>query len=306
MPNPLKVAFIEELRRRFGVPRKLDNSESLYEIANGKARLYFRYSRKHPRNRTFFGLRKIDLQLLEGHNSVVCFVWDDQAEPLFVPFEEFEEIFAGLTPASDGQYKAQVYEQVGSTELYIANAGRFNVDSYIGWPYLESRIGTLDNVLPELSHMQVQTLLGGIGEAKGFDIWIPLNDRGKLDWNLTARFGLRESLPPCLTPIKGIAEEIDVIWLERGGDRPAAFYEVEHSTSVYSGLLRFNDVHLMIPSLTLRFGIVSNDERRALFVRQVSRPTFRASRLRELCTFFEYRNVFDWHRRLWTGGKRHD
>ena len=123
--------------------------------------------------------------------------------------------------------------------------------------------------------MQVQTLLGGIGDAKGFDIWIPSNDRGKLDWNLTARFGIRDSLPPSFIPIREIAEGIDVIWMERGGERPAAFYEVEHSTPVYSGLLRFNDVHLMLPMPTLRFGIVSNDERRALSIRQMSRPTFR-------------------------------
>lgn len=303
MPNPAKLAFLEELRRRFGMPRKLDNSQSLFEIAEGKVRLYFRYSKKHPGNRTFFGLRKIDLQLLEGHNSVVCFVWDGQSELLCVPYEEFEEVFAGLTPATDGQYKVQVYEQVGATELYVANAGRFNVDSYLGWSYLESRIGAVDRALPVLSHQQVQTLLGGIGDAKGFDIWVPLNDRNKLDWKLTSRFGLRDSLPPSLASIKEIAEEIDVIWLRRGGDIPVAFYEVEHSTPVYSGLLRFNDVYLTIPRASMRFGIVSNDQRRALFVRQVNRPTFSASRLRELCTFFEYRNVFDWHMRLVPGGR---
>lgn len=306
MANPVKLAFLEELRKRFGVLRKLNNSESLYDIANGKVRLYFRYSKKHPGNRTFFGLRKIDLLSLEGRNGIISFVWDDQIEPLFVPFEEFEEIFAGLTPASDGQYKAQVYEQVGATELYIANAGRFNVDSYMGWAYLGSRVGVLDTPFPLLSHVQVQTLLGGIGDAKGFDVWVPTNDRGRLDWNLTPRYGLRDALPPSLTPVRDVAEEIDVIWLERGGDRPAAFYEVEHSTPIYSGLLRFNDVHLTLPNGPMRFGIVSNDERRALFVRQVSRPTFRASRLGELCTFFEYRNVFDWHRRLSTGGSRYE
>src|SRR5690348_6564213 len=167
MPSAVRTAIIDELRDRFGMLRKLENSESLYEIADGKARVYFRYSKKHPGNRTFFGLRRIDLQRLEGHNSVVCFAWDGQIEPLFLPFEEFEEVFAGLTPANDGQYKAQVYEQGGGTELYIANAGRFNVDGYTGWSFLESRIGSLDIILPDLSHAQVQTLLGGIGDAKG-------------------------------------------------------------------------------------------------------------------------------------------
>ncbi len=304
MPNPVKVAFLENIKGRFGMFRKLENSTSLFEVGNDKARLYVRYSRKHPGNRTFFGLRKVDLQLLEGHNGVICFLWDNQKEPLCVPFDEFEEIFAGITPASDGQYKVQVYEQIGGAELYLANAGRFNVESYLGWSYLESRIGTLLKV-PSDFHVQVQTLLGGIGYAKGFDIWIPKHDRGRLDWNLTTPFSLRDSLIPSLIPIREIAEEIDVIWLERGGDRPAAFYEVEHSTPVYSGLLRFNDVHLILPNLPLRFGIVSNDERRALFVRQVNRPTFRASRLQELCTFFKYRNVFDWHSRLRIGEESH-
>lgn len=274
MANPVKVAFLEDLKKRFGTPRKLENSESLFEIADGKARLYFRYSTKHPGNRMFFGLRKVDLQMLEGHNGVICFFWNEQPEPLFVPFVEFEEIFAGLAPAADGQYKAQIFEQVDGTELYIANAGRFNVESYFGWFFLESQIGAIDDKRPELSHVQVQTLLGGIGDAKGFDVWIPSNDRGRLDWNLSSPFGLRSSLPPPLLPVREIAEEIDVIWLERGGDRPAAFYEVEHSTPIYSGLLRFNDVHLMLPNPVLRFGIVSNDERRALFVRQLGRPTF--------------------------------
>jgi hypothetical protein len=301
MANPAKAAFLEELSRRFGSPRKLQNSESLFEVGQDNVRLYFRYSKKHPGNRTFFGLRKVDLQCLEGHRSILCFFWDDQREPLFVPFEQFEEVFAGLTPASDGQIKAQVYEQVGGTELYLANAGRFNVESYMGWSYLEALIRPSCSTVPELSHNQVQTLLGGIGVAKGFDIWIPPNDRARLDWTLTDRFSSTNSLPSSLLAVRTIAEEVDVIWIDRGGGTPAALYEVEHSTPIYSGLLRLNDVHLTVPGARLRFGIVSNDVRRALFVRQLDRPTFKASGLRELCTFFEYRNVFGWHERVCTG-----
>jgi hypothetical protein len=306
MPNPVKASFIQELTSRFGAPRKLKHSQSLYEVGRDAVRLYFRYSKKHPRNRTFFGLRQVDLQALEGHHGVLCFFWEGQREPLFVPFGQFEEVFAGLSPASDGQIKAQVYEQIGGTELYLANAGRFNVESYMGWDFLESMIQPDGTTVPDLAHNQVQTLLGGIGTAKGFDIWIPPNDRASLDWNLTPRFRPVTVLPSALMAVKGIAEEIDVIWIDRGGGTPAAFYEVEHSTPVYSGLLRLNDMHLVVPSLSLRFGIVSNDDRRALFVRQLGRPTFKASGLREICTFFEYRNVFGWHQRMRTGGQAHE
>ena len=61
-------------------------------------------------------------------------------------------------------------------------------------------------------------------------------------------------------------------------------FEVEHSTPVYSGLLRFNDVLLANPKLS-RFTIVSNERRRALFSKQVFRPTFRKSGLAELVSF---------------------
>jgi type II restriction enzyme len=151
---------------------------------------------------------------------------------------------------------------------------------------------------PELNHVQVQTLLGSIGAAKGFDIWIPSNDRAKLDWALTSPFRISNNFPSSLQSVREIAEEIDVIWMIRGGDRPTALYEVEHSTPIYSGLLRFNDVYLILPNVPMRYGIVSNDSRRSLFVRQLARPTFKASGLRECCTFFEYRNVFGWHQRL--------
>jgi type II restriction enzyme len=40
---------------------------------------------------------------------------------------------------------------------------------------------------------------------------------------------------------------IDVIWFRRGTGQPHRFFEVEHSTSVYSGLLRFNDVIIDYP-----------------------------------------------------------
>jgi hypothetical protein len=136
MANLIRSTFLHELTQRYGILKKLPNSDSLFDVDNGKARLYVRYSKKHARNSTFYGLRKVDLNALEGRCGILCFLWEEQPEPLFVPFSEFEDVFAELSPASDGQYKVQVYEQDKGTELYIANAGRFNVESYLGWSSL--------------------------------------------------------------------------------------------------------------------------------------------------------------------------
>jgi hypothetical protein len=299
MANNVKLNFLKALSERYGTLRKLDRSLSLYVIGQDAARIYIRYSKVHDQQRTFYGLREEDLRQLEGHPSLICFLWDGQKDPLFLRFSDYEEVFHSTCPASDGQYKAQIYLQDGATELYVAQAGRFNVEGSLGWGELEAIISLSDiKILPEFTHSQMQTLLGAIGTAKGYNVWIPSNDRSKLDWSVANSFTCMNLLPSGFKEAEKIIQEIDVMWLPRGSSEPRALFEVEHSTPIYSGLLRFNDVHLVAPHLRPRFSVVANDVRRDLFVRQLNRPTFRSSGLNELCTFLDYKDVFSWFNRI--------
>lgn len=299
MANVIKLSFLDELKKRYGNIKKLEGSLSLYDVGKGAGRVYIRYSKVHARGQTFYGLRSKDLKRLEGHPSIICFLWEKQTEPLIVTYSDFEEVFHSVSPASDGQFKVQVFFSDSGCDLYIANAGRFNVEAYFGWEQLDSLISKSKLTdIPDLSHVQVQTLLGSIGLIKGFEIWIPKNDRVKLDWSLTQKFSCNAEIPFEYRQIEDILSEIDVIWIERGAGRLRALFEVEHSTPIYSGLLRFNDVHLTSPSSKATYSIVSNDDRRSIFVRQLNRLTFAMSKLSENCSFLEYTNVFAWHRRL--------
>jgi hypothetical protein len=299
MSNSRKEAFIENLRIRFGPLRKLNRSQSLYEIGNGSCLVYLRYSKVHERNSTFYGLRSEDLMLLEGRPSLLCFLWQGQSQPVIVPFADFEDVFQSVSPAGDGQYKAQLYIRDDVMELNIVGAGRFNMEAYVGWQALDHLLGTSkSSPIPDLSHARVQTLLGCIGVLKGYDIYVPPNDRSKLDWSLTEAFDCRAVLPFHLNRVHDILAEIDVMWIQRGASRLHSLFEIEHSTPVYSGLLRFNDVLLASPQAGARFTVVSNDKRRSLFTRQLSRPTFKSSRLAEYCTFLEYASVYNWHQRV--------
>ncbi|MGH9438692.1 MAG: hypothetical protein ACRD22_12570 [Terriglobia bacterium] len=298
MPNLRKAEVLGILRQHFGEVLKVKGSESLFTIGHEAARIYFRYSKVHPGGRTFFGLRDADLRQLEGHNAYLCFLLDNGASPVFVPYADFEEVFHNAQPARDGQYKVQMYTQADALELYVARQGRFNVEGYVGFEALErSMDASLLREARDLSHSQVQTLLAAIGHAKGYDVWVPENDIGKLDWSLTKNFRLHTRLPEGFQEIRRVLCEIDVVWIASGQSAIAGLYEVEYSTPVYSGLLRFNDVLLTDPKVS-RFSIVSNDMRRELFSRQLFRPTFRKSGLAELCSFLEYANVYDWHQRL--------
>ena len=304
MKSSAKIDLLDSIKNRFGNLRKIGSSQSLYSINEDTFRIYIRYSKLHNRRNGFFGLRDKDLRELQGKLSFICLLWDYQEKPLVLPFSDFEDVFSNVEPAADGQYKVQIFLQEYGTEFYIARAGRFNVDAYFGFEELEKQIeSSISKIDLDFTHSQMQALLGGIGNIKGYHIWIPQNDRRKLDWSiLPHRFEIALTLPIVLKDSIPYLQEIDVIWIERGSNKFKALYEVEHSTTVYSGLLRFNDVYLSsIP--VERFAIVSNEKRRSVFTTQINRPTFRKSGLSEICTFFEYANVYGWYQRLLESGK---
>lgn len=299
MPNQIKISFLKKLETRYGKLKKLQNSLSLFEIGEGSCRIYIRYSKVHNRNQAFYGIRKEDLKQLDGFNSVICFLSDSLTEPFFIPYSDFEEIFSVLQPAIDGQIKVQIFQEKDGAELYIANTGRFNIEGFLGWNNMDLLIDISKlTSIPDFTHSQIQTLIGSIGIHRGYDIWIPANDRSRLDWKITNKFVCKNDLPERYFRVLNVIKQIDVLWLKKGSSDLSAMFEVEHSTSIYSGLLRFNDLHLIEPNLKPKFSIVSNDIRRALFLRQINRPTFKTSGLADLCNFLEYKDVFAWYNRM--------
>jgi type II restriction enzyme len=74
---------------------------------------------------------------------------------------------------------------------------------------------------------------------------------------------------------------IDVIWVEKQGATVAAAFEVEHSTSIYSGIVRMLDLALGAPlGGTSVLFLVAPDGRRDEVAQQLRRPAF--SRVSEL------------------------
>ena len=212
-------------------------------------------------------LRQIDLNQLDGHNSFICFFMDGDTPSLFLPYAEFEQVIRQSALASDGQYKVQVSSEGGTNELYIPRVGRFNIDAYGG---IEAVRDSLDpSRMPRCppSHTpKFRHSWAGSGICKGYGVYIPPNNIDFLDWQLACQFPVIRNLPQNIETAAPFAGEIDVVWLAHGRDAVSAAFEVEHSTPVYSGLLKFNDVLLTCP-VASRFFIVSNELRRDLFAR---------------------------------------
>jgi hypothetical protein len=79
-----------------------------------------------------------------------------------------------------------------------------------------------------------------------------------------------------------------VLWLK--GNAVVAAFEIESTTSIYSGLLRMADLIAMQPNLNIPLYLVAPDERRQKVFAEVNRPTF--SRLSpplvEVCRFVAF------------------
>jgi hypothetical protein len=67
-------------------------------------------------------------------------------------------------------------------------------------------------------------------------------------------------------------ELIDVLWLK--GNSIVAAFEVESTTSIYSGLLRMSDLLALQPNLNIQIYLVAPDERRNKVEQEILRPTF--------------------------------
>ena len=141
------------------------------------------------------------------------------------------------------------------------------------------------------THEEIQYLLLKFGSEMGLDVWVARNDLSKkFEGTVFKEFArLRRELPRQFDEATNkTIENIDVLWLQ--GDAIIAAFEIEHTTSIYSGLLRMSDLISMQPNIKINLYIVAPDERRDKVIEEINRPTFAKlkSPLNKICKFIPY------------------
>ena len=127
------------------------------------------------------------------------------------------------------------------------------------------------------THTEVQGWLRDLGRALGFNVWVAANDRGRALGTGALGDGCLDDLPAALKTVPGIdaIRLIDVLWLEKEGERVVAAFEVEHTTSIYSGIVRLLDLALGAPgNATRALFLVAPDDREDDVRTQLRRPAF--------------------------------
>jgi hypothetical protein len=141
---------------------------------------------------------------------------------------------------------------------------------------------------------RIQACLGEIGAKMKFQVWIPRADRARvLECSPNLGSALLDTLPLNYIDVTlKTIEQIDVIWIKRQSIVRA--FEVEHTTAVYSGLLRMADLLSLQPDINIRLHIVAPDEKQEKVMREIRRPTFRnleKGPLQQRCSFISYSSV---------------
>ena len=140
-------------------------------------------------------------------------------------------------------------------------------------------------------HTEIQYQLMTLGAEMGFDIWVARNDRSR-NWNGKVLGELPQVIDVLPTQFNEATnrtiELIDVLWLK--GNSIASAFEVECTTSVYSGLLRMSDLLALQPNIDIKLFLVAPDERRDKVKQEILRPTFslREKPLAEICGFIGF------------------
>jgi hypothetical protein len=142
------------------------------------------------------------------------------------------------------------------------------------------------------SHTEIQWTILKLGSDMGLDVWAARNDRGR-DFK-GQRFDqlprTRRELPSQFDEATNrTIELIDVLWL--AGNTIVAAFEIESTTSIYSGLLRMSDLLAMQPNINIPLYLIAPDERRNKVIAEVNRPTFSRLHFVEKCRYISFSTV---------------
>jgi hypothetical protein len=157
-------------------------------------------------------------------------------------------------------------------------------------------VGAKPPAEPSTRHTEIQYHLLKLGAELGLDVWVARNDRSK-SYNgelLGSVSNMLDELPTQFNEATNrTIELIDVLWLK--GNTILAAFEIEATTSVYSGLLRMSDLLALQPNLDLALYLVAPDERRAKVEQEIARPTFafREKPLPKVCGFLGFGKLME-------------
>lgn len=139
----------------------------------------------------------------------------------------------------------------------------------------------LDEKKEENLHTEMQFHLLKVGKALGYDPITASNDRSKCYGEINFSFISLDKFPTLSIDKETLStiQLIDVIWFEKGTNKVVCAFEVEKSTSIYSGILRLSDLAFSLSDHSSSLFIIIPDKREKDVLLQLSRPSIKKSQV---------------------------
>ncbi len=145
-------------------------------------------------------------------------------------------------------------------------------------------------------HTEMQYHIMTIGGAIGYDVIAASNDRSKCHNGQSLSFISLDSFPE-LEVDKDTYKTItliDAVWFEKDTNKVACAFEVEKSTSIYSGILRLTDLHYSFKENPPSLYLIIPDNREKEVLLQLQRPSIKNSKIEiHYILFSELKNNCD-------------
>ncbi|HEX2911013.1 MAG TPA: hypothetical protein VH186_09415 [Chloroflexia bacterium] len=151
----------------------------------------------------------------------------------------------------------------------------------------------LEEQKEESEHTRMQYLLIKVGRALNYQVFVARNDRHRSYNGQSFALLTIPELPDTswASEVEDTVSLIDVIWLRPDTREIVAAFEVEKSTSIYSGLLRMEDLARSIPGCTCHFYLLAPSSREKEVLAQFSRPAFRHSQIDNSLSFITFEGL---------------
>jgi len=142
----------------------------------------------------------------------------------------------------------------------------------------------------ESEHTRMQHLLIRLGRALKYQVHVARNDRHRSCNGQSFAMLTTEQLPELGAGIDVMSTValIDVLWLTPDGGKIVCAFEIEKSTSIYSGILRMKDLAYSLPDQDCHYYIVAPDAREQEVLAQLSRPSFKTDHANSAAMFIPF------------------
>lgn len=126
-------------------------------------------------------------------------------------------------------------------------------------------------------HTRMQHLLIRLGRSLKYRVHVARNDRHRCCAGEAFALATTDCLPDigASDDVMSTVALIDVLWLSGDGQQIVCAFEIEKSTSIYSGILRMKDLAASLAEQGCHYYIVAPDRREQEVLAQLNRPSFR-------------------------------